>query len=505
MYKLLQRQLKKIGFQEKSITLKQFLMFIRLVDKSYRDCEDERHFLEHTLEVSSREMRGLYEALQKKSATRLAQSEARYRTLAQRDTLTGIANRYALEEALKKEIAVSKRHHRKFALLFMDLDNFKSINDTLGHDFGDKLLQEVSKRIGAQLRSEDVFARLGGDEFVIVFTNIDVQSLSPTIEKILHLFQTPWDVGETEKRTLNVSTSMGVVVYPRDGKDAIELLKHADIAMYKAKETGRNTFSFFTQELNEKVHFNMALEMDMSRAIRDNQFMLLYQPKAEVKTGRIIGAEALIRWKHPEFGLLTPDQFIPLAEGNGQILDIGAWAIREAAKAIERFNALDQKSRLHVSVNISLKQLQTSQTYDLIQESIRNIDGAQLTKDITFAIDILNTIRSLGVRVAMDDFGTGYSSLSNLTKFPINGIKIDRSFISKIPHDGHRGEKSLVGPMIMMAKTLDLCTVAEGVEKEYQLDYLNKKHCKYYQGYLLAKPMSEDQYVAFLAHHLCGR
>ena len=503
MHRLLRRQLKKIEYDDGNLSEKKFQDFLEIIDRAYKESDEDREFLEHTLEVSSTEMHDLYEELERKSKTKLAQSEARFRALAQHDTLTGIANRFALEEDLKRLISLSKRTKSKFALLFFDLDHFKNINDSFGHDFGDKLLKEVVARVAPKLRQEDIFARLGGDEFVIVLTNVEESKLAVLLEKIIALFREQWNV---EGHTISISSSIGVVLYPKDGRNDVELLKNADIAMYRAKELGRDKFSFFTEELNEKIMYEMQLEESMFQALQNNEFVLHYQPKVEIESGKIIGAEALIRWNHSDFGFLSPSHFIDLAESNGYIVKIGEWVIQEAQRAIKRFNVIDTSKHLHLSVNVSLKQLQISEFYDVVKNALEGINPQQLILEITesvmaddieFALHMLQKIQKLGVKISMDDFGTGYSSLAYLTQLPIDTIKIDKTFVDQIPHDGKSG-KTLIDTIIAMADTLDKCIIAEGVEHEYQCKYIQAKGCKYYQGYLFSKPLEEEQYRALL-------
>jgi len=507
MHRLLKRQLKKIHYSGGDLSKEDFEAFLNLVDQAYRDDDEDREFLEHTLEVSSKEMHDLYDQLEKKSQSKLAQSEARFRALAKHDTLTGISNRFALEEELKRLVASSKRTDANFALLFLDLDHFKNINDTFGHDFGDKLLKEVVSRVSPKLRKEDIFARLGGDEFVIVLTNIKESKLSVIIEKIISLFREPWEIDE---HFISVSTSMGVVLYPKDGNDTFELLKNADIAMYRAKELGRDKFSFFTEELNAKVRHEIQLEEDMNHALQRSEFELYFQPKVKVATYEMIGAEALIRWNHPKEGFLTPAAFIGLAEDNGFIVKIGEWVLQEANRAIREFNKVDNAKQMHLSVNVSLKQLQTSEFYDVVKKALVGINPNQLILEITehvmavdieFTLEMLQQIQSLGVRICMDDFGTGYSSLSYLREFPINTIKIDKTFVDVIPKEGQE-RKILIDTIIAMANTLDKFVIAEGVEEEYQLEYLKQRGCQYFQGYLYSKPIEESAYLQLLQKRL---
>jgi len=507
MHRLLKRQLKKIGYQSGKISKEKFYEFLEMVERAYKDSDEDREFLEHTLEVSSKEMHELYSELEERSKTKLAQSEARFRVLANHDTLTGISNRFALEEELKRLIASSQRTNSSFALLFLDLDHFKNINDTFGHNFGDKLLQEVVVRVRPKLREEDIFARLGGDEFVIVLTNIQEKKLSLIIEKIISLFREPWII---EDHLINVSTSIGVALFPKDGNSTFELLKNADIAMYRAKELGRDKFSFFTEELNEKVRYEIQLEEDMNRALQRDEFELYFQPKVEIQSYQMIGAEALIRWNHPKEGFLTPEAFIGLADNNGFIVKLGAWVLQEANRVIKEFNKIDKKHKMHLSVNVSLKQLQTAEFYNLVKRALHGIEAKQLVLEITesviaqdmeFTLQMLQKIQDLGVRICMDDFGTGYSSLSYLREFPVNTIKIDKSFVDVIPKD-EKEDKILIDTIIAMAETLDKFVIAEGVEYEYQLRYLAKKGCKYFQGYLYSKPLQKEYYLQFLQKEL---
>jgi len=503
MHRLLKRQLKKIGYRGEELSKEQFQRFLDMVDQTYKDDDEDREFLEHTLDVSSKEMHDLYVELEERSQTKLAQSEARYKALARHDSLTGIANRYALEDELKRLISSSKRQQKNFALLFMDLDHFKNINDTHGHDFGDLLLKEVVKRILPHLRTEDIMARLGGDEFVIVLTEVNEEKLVIVIEKILGLFRQPWKI---DGHTLNVSTSIGVVLYPKDGSNAGELLKNADIAMYRAKEMGRDNFSFFTQELNAKIMYEMQLEEDMHQALQKREFELYYQPKISITDGKLIGAEALIRWRHPHFGLLSPMEFIPLAETNGFIAKIGEWVIEEGVKAIIEFNTIDKAKELHLSLNVSSKQFVYSNFYEIVQQNVKYIDTPHqlileiteglMLEDVDFVLFTLQKIRALGVLLSMDDFGTGYSSLSYLTKLPIDSIKIDKIFVDQIKEENN--DKNLIDIIIAMADTLQKCVIAEGVEEEYQLRYLQERGCKYYQGYHYSKPVSKAEYLEML-------
>ena len=424
--------------------------------------------------------------------------------VAQHDMLTSLSNRTHLEEQLQSLIHNASRKENAFALLFLDLDHFKQINDTLGHDIGDKLLQEVAIRIQPNIREEDIFARIGGDEFVIVLNHIDEVYLTTIINKVMSMMRETWKIDTYD---LEVSTSMGVALYPQDSTTMIGLMKNADIAMYKAKELGRNNFSFFTDALNKKVHYDMQLEQEMSNALASNQFVLYYQPKQTLGEDLIVGAEALIRWRHPKFGLIYPDKFIELAESTGFITKLGTWVIQEGCRVIAKVNEKKAEKLLHISVNVSTRQLQDDGIYNVLVESLaeNKIKPEQLVLEITESIMIehtdkmialLDKISLLGVKISMDDFGTGYSSLAYLNRLPINTIKIDKAFVDEIPKE--EGKKVIVDTIIAMGKALDIRVLAEGVEEEYQRKYLIDAGCIYYQGYLFSKPIPENEYIKLL-------
>ncbi|RLA69905.1 MAG: hypothetical protein DRG09_04615 [Epsilonproteobacteria bacterium] len=424
--------------------------------------------------------------------------------LAQHDMLTGISNRLHLEEQLKYLISYSKRNDNKFAMLFLDLDHFKQINDTLGHDVGDKLLQEVAKRIKKNIRSEDIFARIGGDEFIIVFTDIEETDLTASIHKILDLIHQPWHI---EKTVLNVYASIGVSVYPQDGETAVDLMKSADIAMYKSKELGRNNFTFFTHDLNEKVHEEMKLEQDMPNALSQNQFELYFQPILNLESNEVVGAEALVRWNHPVWGLTYPEKFIKIAESTGFIIKLGTWVIEEGCRMLSKLNAMSAE-KINFSVNVSTRQFQQGDLYSIIKSALKKygVEPGQLSIEITEnlllenhenIINKLNAIKSLGVNISMDDFGMGYSSLSYLHRLPIDIIKVDKNFVMQISEDG--GKAVLLDTIIAMGKSLNKTVVAEGVEYEYQRQYLIKNGCINYQGYLFSKPLKESEFSQIIA------
>ncbi|DAB30582.1 MAG TPA: GGDEF-domain containing protein [Sulfurimonas sp. UBA12504] len=421
------------------------------------------------------------------------------------DSLTGLANRQNLYDKLQYITANSNRHKNKFALLFLDLDNFKSINDTLGHHIGDALLKVIAIRLKSVLRENDLVARIGGDEFIVILSDIkNEESILEGIEKILSIFKKEIIV---KGKILKSSTSIGCALYPDDSKDINELMKYADMAMYSAKAHETNNFKFFTKSLDDNLHNEVNLVEDMHRALNEREFKLYYQAKVDVNTKKIVGAEALIRWEHTTKGLIFPNTFIPLAEHSAFILDIGKFVLCEGAKFIKKLELFGFDD-INISLNISTLQAKDIQLYDHLKHAIEtnNIQAKNLSIEITesvmvenslFASDLLHKVRALGVSIHLDDFGTGYSSLQYLQKFPIDAIKIDKSFIDEIKKDN---EKNLIllNTILIMGESLGLKTIAEGVEEQYQLDYLQKKKCDFYQGYLKSKAIPEAAFIELL-------
>lgn len=419
------------------------------------------------------------------------------------DTLTGISNRLHLEVLMEKLLLDNYRNKSHFAVLFLDLDHFKHINDTLGHDVGDILLQKIAESIKESLNTHDIFARIGGDEFVIVLRNIEDIDLTAKVHELMELIRQPWMVKGYE---LNVSVSIGVALYPQDGRSIVDLMKNADIAMYKSKASGRDNFTFFEEHFNSYVHREMNLIQDMSEAIENDEFLFHFQPKVLLSSNEMISAEALIRWNHPKMGMIYPDRFINLAENTGLILKLGRWVISEACRSIAWFNKLIPAKKFNLSINISIRQFQHEDMYQILKDAIDQygIDPSQLSIEITESIMMennedmvqkLNSIKSLNVGISLDDFGTGYSTLSYLDKLSIDELKIDKAFIDAIPQDGEKN--ILLDTIIAMGKTLNMTVVAEGVEHEYQRKYLEKKLCDIYQGYLFSKPVSKQECMRY--------
>ena len=433
-------------------------------------------------------------------------SKNRISNMLYRDTLTGISNRLHLEILMERLLFDTYTKDHRFAMLFLDLDHFKHINDTLGHDIGDLLLQQIAHNINSVVRPNDIFARIGGDEFVIIFRDVDKIELLHILEQLMALIHQPWMINEYE---LSVTASIGVVRYPEDGTSTVDLMKSADIAMYKSKSRGRNNFTFYDKEYDKSIHTEMELIQDMSMAIDNNEFTLHYQPKVLVDSNKVVAAEALIRWKHPKLGYIMPNKFIPLAENTGLILRLGRWIIKEACQSIAEFNRCNTEKKLNLSINISIRQFQHENIYEILKENIERfaIDGSQVSIEITESIMMenheqmvkkLNEIKTLNVGISLDDFGTGYSTLSYLNKLSIDELKIDKAFVDVIPRENQRNKDTsiVLDTIIAMGKTLNMSVVAEGVEHEYQRQYLEDKGCDIYQGYLFSKALPREEYIS---------
>jgi len=413
------------------------------------------------------------------------------------DTLTKLPNRQHILERI--QIEITSKH--EFGLFFFDLDHFKMINDTMGHTIGDKLLQAVAERIRSLLRPEDFPGRLGGDEFVIVVPHMEsTEAYGHHAKSFIDAIHKPWQIDGHE---FIISTSLGISLYPHDGVDAKQLLKNADIAMYQAKEAGRNNYHFFTESMDTQVHHQMRLEQDMRRGIEQGEFHLYYQPQIAAIDESISGAEALIRWHHPELGTVNPAEFITLAEHTGFIIPLGEWIIKEACLFQRTLSDLGYPS-LKISVNISARQFQHSEFIQSVDRLLRetNANPAALTFEITetiFAGDkqtiiaVLNQLRERGIRTSLDDFGTGYSSLSYLKTLPLDAIKIDRSFVQNVDTDF--ANRSIAKTILALGHGLGLDIVAEGVETENEVEFLKRNACPQMQGYFYAKPLPKEEFL----------
>ncbi|TCS39100.1 PAS domain S-box-containing protein/diguanylate cyclase (GGDEF)-like protein [Paucimonas lemoignei] len=427
--------------------------------------------------------------------------------LAYHDSLTNLPNRAMFNRHLCHAIDQAARHGKSLAVLFIDLDRFKYVNDTLGHDAGDRLLQEMSRRLSNALHG-DLVARLGGDEFVVLLEDIhDSEHVSHVAQKILTALVEELPLNG---QRIHITASIGVSIFPEDGEDEFALMKHADIAMYRAKDRGKNNFQFYSAYMSQHAAKMLALESSLRRAIEREELVLYYQGKVETRTGRISGVESLVRWQHPELGLLSPDQFIPLAEETGLIVPLSKWVLREACKQVCEWQRQNLPP-LNVAVNLSARQFVDDHLLEDTALVLRELgmDPTLLELEITesmmmhnpeHTIQILQGLKAMGIRIAIDDFGIGYSSLSHLRQFPIDIIKIDRSFIQDVP--GDPADEAITEAIIAMGKSLKITVVAEGVEKPEQLQFLSDLSCEEIQGYFFSKPLPAKDFTKLLWRNL---
>ncbi|MHB8814374.1 MAG: putative bifunctional diguanylate cyclase/phosphodiesterase [Steroidobacteraceae bacterium] len=424
--------------------------------------------------------------------------------LAQHDSLTDLPNRILLNDRLTQALTLAQRHEQRLALLFLDLDRFKSINDSLGHAIGDRLLQSVAERLLGCVRGSDTVSRQGGDEFVILLPEVTQPSdAAVTAEKILLALSTPHRI---DRQDLHLAASIGIVTYPDDGTDAKALLKHADLAMYRAKNAGRNTYRFFESDMNGYTADRHSLENGLHRAIERHEFVLHYQPIMSLDSGQLISVEALIRWRHPQRGLVSPAEFVPIAEESGFITAIGRWVLHEACRQAQVWRAVGLPP-MRIAINISTVELRGNgfvesvgsilDEHGLVPGDLElELTETFLMHDSNSTAAVLQSLSDLGVRIALDDFGTGYSSLSHLKRFPIDTLKIDQSFVRNLAVDAD--DASIVSAVIGMGKGLQIRVVAEGVETREQLAFLRKQGCPEGQGYYFSRPVSAREFGQLL-------
>lgn len=431
------------------------------------------------------------------------QYEVQLEYQATHDALTGLPNRSLLVDRLQQALCFAERDERIVAVAFIDLDQFKLINDTLGHHAGDTLLSEVASRLRNSVREADTIARLGGDEFVLVCTQIhSEEEIARAMRRILDAISQPLELDGTK---LRIGCSIGVSLYPRDGHNAETLLKHADAAMYQAKEAGRSNYQFFIPELNQRAAERLDLESSLRGALERGEFLLHYQPRVELKTGQVVGVEALIRWRLPGRGLVSPARFIPVAEETGIILPIGEWVLRTACAQAAMWQQTGSRP-IKVSVNISPRQFHQEGLAATVGAILRDtgLDPRRLELELTESLvmhepdrftAMLHDLKALGIDIAVDDFGTGYSSLNHLKRFPVDRLKIDQSFVRDLTHD--RDDASIVRAIISLGHDLNLEVVAEGVETREQLDFLRRYGCDEVQGYYLGMPVPAEEFTEF--------
>jgi diguanylate cyclase (GGDEF)-like protein/PAS domain S-box-containing protein len=450
----------------------------------------------------SREVTGAVYVFRDVSASRATSLQIAHS--AHHDFLTGLPNRILLNDRIGRAIAQAGRHKKKVVILFLDLDGFKHINDSLGHPVGDKLLQSVAKRLTECTRTGDTVSRQGGDEFIVLLT--EVTQLLDAATKAGRILKAIAEAHSTDHHVLHVTGSIGISVYPDDGVDAETLIKNADTAMYQAKENGRQSYRFFKPAMNVRAVERQSIEESLRRALAGQEFELHYQPKINLKTRAIIGAEALIRWKHPTRGSVPPAEFIPVAEDSGQIVPIGAWVLREACKQARAWTDAGLPS-LTMAVNVSAMEFADENFLESVFTTLNEtgmpasrleleLTESVLMKRAESAVSILQSLRNKGIRVAVDDFGTGYSSLSYLRKFPVDALKIDQSFTRQISSDGE--DSVIVKAVIGMAHNLKLKVIAEGVETLAELQFLHAHHCDEAQGYHFSKPVPAEEFATLL-------
>ena len=439
-----------------------------------------------------------------KDITERMRTQERLQYLAHHDILTKLPNRLLFLDRLTQAMGRSKRTGEQLALMFLDLDRFKVINDTLGHQVGDDLLIELASRLNKEIRDEDTVARLSGDEFAILLLDMHTPDNAAHIaKKLLQKVNEPFVI---EGKELFLTTSIGISIYPGTCNDTDTMLKNADIAMYKAKSSGRNKYCFYNTEMNAQAHESLALENDLRRAIERNEFFLLYQPQISNTTGKLTGVEALLRWQHPKLGLLLPDRFIPLLEDTGMILSVGDWVLRTACEQLHTWQKAGIKIP-RVSVNVSPRQLMDPDLATRVQEIFKDnmikpgtieleITENSLIENESLAIKTLQTLHNKGVNVAIDDFGTGFSSLRYLRDFPLQTLKIDRAFVSNLPHN--EDDCHLATAIISIGHVMRLTVIAEGVENQEQYNFLKKLGCDQTQGYYFSQPIAHEHIDKFL-------
>jgi diguanylate cyclase (GGDEF)-like protein len=448
-------------------------------------------------------LRRYHRLLRAQEAERLAQEE-RIRHQAYHDALTGLPNRASFTEHLEEAVRRAKRTDWQLALMFLDVDQFKRVNDSLGHEAGDRLLRVLAARIRGRVRETDLLFRMGGDEFTVILEDVHgPEEAAMVAQRVIETTREPLQLAHHE---LAVSVSVGIAMFPKDDAGGERLVKSADTAMYRAKELGRNRYAFFAPEMNERVESQLLIEAALRRALKNGEFRLHYQPRISAATGRAVGVEALLRWAHPQWGLVEPARFIPALEDSGLIVPVGEWVLGEACRQAAAWRDAGLEP-LRVSVNISSRQFRSETLAGAVAEALRAsaLAPAQLEVELTESLLMENTeqamavmgkLKALGIAISIDDFGTGYSSLGYLKRFPIDGLKIDRSFVRDLatsPKDA-----AIIDAIAALARSLGIGLVAEGVEEPYQAEFLRERQCTELQGYLFGRPVAAEGVAEYL-------
>ncbi len=493
---LLEKQMNSLSLTAEALPhdFQKWTAFLKLIEKTYHDVDQKILTLQQ--ELQSNQDRLEKTVSEHMSFEHKLEKEVTY------DLLTGLPNRTLLFDRLSHAISMAERRKTSFGLFFFDLDRFKLINDSLTHKVGDDLLSAVAKRIRSAFRLEDTIARLGGDEFVMVVLDIEEeQSLTNVAMKLLSLFKKPFKVSG---RDIFITASVGISIYPYNGKTIDKLLSYADIAMYRAKELGANQFQFYTTKLNHRIFGRLRREKELHQAIERGEFFLYYQPLFDLKTQRITGVEALLRWNHPHKGILSPCDFIPLAEATGFIIPIGEWVLKQAVQQTKKWVDAGL-SHIRVSVNVADYQFKQANfvmvVKTILEESELNPHNLELeiTENVVVStpgiLTVIKDLKKIGVHISLDDFGTGNSSLNYLKKINANYLKIDRDFVKNIGLI--KSDEVIIQAIIDIAHSLNYKVLAEGVETQAQLDFLKSKNCGGIQGYLLGKPMSAKGFEQF--------
>ncbi len=431
-------------------------------------------------------------------------AEETIKHMAYHDSLTDLPNRTLFQDRLTVALAQARRKRRMAAVMFLDLDRFKVVNDTVGHALGDDLLQGVAERLTGLVREGDTVARVGGDEFTLLLAEVErAEDVVEVAERVLDTLRQPWVLNGHEFR---ITASIGIAMFPNDGEDADSRLRNADTAMYRAKDQGRDNYELYTPKMNARIAERLALENSLRHGLERGEFLVYYQPQVDIASGRIVGMEALVRWQHPERGLVFPAEFIPMAEETGLIVPLGAWVMRTACAQNKAWQAAGIPP-MRVAVNLSARQFQQRNLTEMVDEVLKEtglearwlqleITEGVAMQDVESNIAVLRELRQMGVQIAIDDFGTGHSSLSYLSRLPIDVVKIDQSFIQDLTTDPNGA--AIARSIIVMAHNLKLRVIAEGVETEEQLEFLKKRRCDEMQGYLFSKPAPAEAFEEML-------